>query len=89
MSKKVSRKRHLLKTVSWRFIATIDTVLLAFLITGDITSGLKIGGLEVLTKMFLYYGHERMWWKIDVGLDNRHKLTKQALEKVKNLRKAA
>lgn len=56
-------KRHLAKTFTWRFIASVDTVLIAFLISGDLISGLKIGGIEVLTKMILYYLHERIWFK--------------------------
>ena len=56
-------KRHLAKTFTWRFIATSDTVLIAFLISGDLNSGLKIGGIEILTKMILYYFHERIWFK--------------------------
>jgi len=55
-------KRHIAKTITWRFIATSDTVLIAFLISGDLTSGLKIGGIEILTKMILYYLHERLWF---------------------------
>ena len=56
-------KRHLAKTLTWRFIATSDTVIIAFLISGDLSSGLKIGGIELLTKMILYYLHERIWFK--------------------------
>lgn len=56
-------KRHLAKTFTWRLIATSDTVIIAFLITGDLSSGLKIGAIEVLTKMILYYLHERIWFK--------------------------
>ena len=56
-------KRHLAKTFTWRFIATTDTILIAYMISGDLNSGLKIGGIEVLTKMILYYSHERIWFK--------------------------
>ena len=56
-------KRHLAKTLTWRFIATTDTIIIALLISGDLNSGLKIGGIEVLTKMILYYSHERIWFK--------------------------
>ena len=56
-------KRHLAKTFTWRFIATSDTVLIAFLISGDLNSGLKFGGIEILTKMILYYFNDRIWFK--------------------------
>jgi uncharacterized membrane protein len=66
-----SRKRHLLKTVSWRVIGTIDTIVLSWIITGNPLTGLKIGLLEVISKMILYYLHERAWYRINFGLDRR------------------
>jgi uncharacterized membrane protein len=59
----VSKKRHLLKTITWRIVGTIDTMLIAWLVTGSISMGAAIGGIEVVTKMFLYYTHERVWYK--------------------------
>jgi len=55
--------RHILKSITWRLIGTIDTILLGWLITGNLETGLKIGGVEVITKMLLYYFHERIWFK--------------------------
>lgn len=55
--------RHLAKTITWRIVGTIDTMVLSGLITGDWKIGLAIGGTEVLTKMVLYFFHERLWWK--------------------------
>ena len=66
---KESRKRHLIKTVSWRVIGTLDTVILSWIISGNPLTGMKIGGLEVITKMALYYYHERAWYRINFGLD--------------------
>ena len=66
-----SRKRHLLKTVSWRVIGTVDTVVLAWIISGDPLTGFKIGFVEVITKMVLYYLHERGWYRINYGLGPR------------------
>jgi uncharacterized membrane protein len=59
----VSYKRHLAKTISWRIIGTLDTMLLSWIITGSWKWGLAIGGTEVVTKMILYYFHERAWYK--------------------------
>ena len=59
----VSYKRHILKTISWRIIGTIDTMILSWIITGSWRWGLAIGGTEVITKMVLYYFHERLWYK--------------------------
>ncbi len=66
-----SKKRHIAKTVTWRFIGTMDTMLLAWLISGNPLTGLKIGFAEVITKMLLYYFHERVWYKMDYGLEQR------------------
>lgn len=67
-----SKKRHLAKTVTWRVIGTLDTMTLAWLISGDAMIGLQIGAAEVITKMLLYYFHERLWYRSDYGLDHRN-----------------
>ena len=59
----VSYKRHILKTISWRVVGTLDTMLLSWFITGSWKLGLTIGGVEVITKMILYFLHERAWYK--------------------------
>jgi len=62
-------KRHLAKTVTWRIVGTLDTIILAGLITGDWKIGLSIGGIEVITKMILYFLHERAWYRFtDYGV---------------------
>ena len=66
-----SRKRHIAKTFTWRLIGTLDTILLSWLITGSGLTGLKIGGVEVFTKMILYYIHERIWFKINFSKDGK------------------
>lgn len=66
---KNSNKRHLLKTITWRVVGTIDTMLLAWLITGDPMTGFKIGMAEVITKMTLYFFHEKVWHKSKFGLE--------------------
>lgn len=68
-----SNKRHIIKTFSWRGIGTLDTILFGWLITGEPFTGLKIGGIETISKMLLYYGHEKLWYKINYGLDIRNK----------------
>ena len=67
---KVSYKRHLVKTITWRIIGTIDTIILGWVITGNFKLGLAIGSFEVLTKMVFYFTHERVWDKyIKYGLE--------------------
>ena len=62
-----SSLRSLVKTVSWRFLGTLDTVLISYLVTGAFFLALSIGSIELLTKMILYYLHERLWNKIKWG----------------------
>ena len=66
-----SRKRHIAKTITWRFIGTLDTMVIAWIISGNPLTGLKIGFAEVLTKMLIYYFHERIWYKSNYGLEER------------------
>ena len=65
-----STKRSLAKTLTWRVIATADTILIARLLTGSWTIGFGIAGIEVVTKMVLYYFHERGWAGSDWGLED-------------------
>jgi uncharacterized membrane protein len=59
----VAHKRHFLKALSWRVVGTVDTVILGWLISGDPMVGIKIGAVELITKILLYYVHERAWYK--------------------------
>ena len=60
-------KRSLLKTTTWRITASLDTFVIARVITGDWKIGWSITGIEVITKMFFYYFHERIWNRIKWG----------------------
>jgi uncharacterized membrane protein len=59
--------RSVVKTVSWRTVGTLDTIIISYFITGDLTMAASIGSIEVVTKMILYYFHERAWNKIPLG----------------------
>jgi uncharacterized membrane protein len=65
MSEKILVKRHLAKTITWRILGTIDTIIIAWIISGNPLVGLSIGGTEVITKMVLYFAHERLWVKVN------------------------
>jgi uncharacterized membrane protein len=67
--KTLSKKRHIAKTFTWRVIASLDTLLLGWLLTGNIKLGASLMGLEVITKTFLYYLHERVWYKSKYGVN--------------------
>ena len=65
--KVAQRKISLLKGMTWRVIGSIDTILIAWIYTGSPLTGLKIGATEFLTKVILYYIHERVWNRIKIG----------------------
>jgi len=59
--------RSIVKAVSWRVLGTLDTILISWLISGELTIAFSIGTFELLTKTFLYYFHERLWNSIKWG----------------------
>ena len=60
-------KRSVVKTISWRVIGTLDTILISWLIIGTLELAFSIGAVELVTKMGLYFFHERAWNKIKWG----------------------
>lgn len=61
------KRRSIVKTISWRTIGTIDTILISWMVVGDINFAVTIGVVELFTKMALYFFHERAWNKISFG----------------------
>ena len=51
--------RSLVKAISWRTTGTVDTMIVSYLVTGKFKIALTISGVELFTKIFLYYVHER------------------------------
>jgi len=62
-----SHLRSVAKAISWRVTGTIDTFVLSFLITGSLKLAGGIAATEVVTKVVLFYGHERLWDRIKWG----------------------
>lgn len=57
-----TKRRSVVKAITWRSLATLDTIVIAFFVTGgQWNQALAIGGLEVVTKMIFYFFHERAW----------------------------
>lgn len=56
-----SRTRSLMKAISWRVLATLTTIAISYFVTHRLAYALSIGSIEVVAKIFLYYGHERIW----------------------------
>jgi uncharacterized membrane protein len=59
--------RSIVKSVSWRMVGTMDTIVISWIITGKVTMALTIGSIELVTKMILYFLHERIWNLIKWG----------------------
>ncbi|MGB5370680.1 MAG: DUF2061 domain-containing protein [Flavobacteriaceae bacterium] len=59
--------RSIAKSISWRLIGTLDTILISWIITGKVKVALSIGLVELFTKMLLYFFHERIWNQIGWG----------------------
>ena len=64
-----SHRRHLAKTITWRLVGTIDTMIIAWVISGNPWTGLQVGGVEAVVKMVMYYYHERIWHHYSYGLE--------------------
>ena len=59
--------RSLIKAVSWRVTGSVDTLVISYLITGKLKYALTISGVELFTKIGLYYVHERVWETLSFG----------------------
>ncbi|MEQ9403489.1 MAG: DUF2061 domain-containing protein [Cyclobacteriaceae bacterium] len=81
-----SSVRHLLKTITWRAIASASTFVIAFLIFKDDPFALEkasgIAVVETIIKMILYFLHERIWYRQDLGLDRRKENNEQIAIKI-------
>lgn len=62
--------RSIVKSISWRTIGTFDTMVVAWFVTGKLDFAVTIGGIELFTKMILYFLHERTWNRIKFGKVN-------------------
>jgi len=62
-----SHSRSLVKGLSWRALGSIDTFVLSWLFTSNAKAAGAIAGTEVITKVLLYYFHERAWTAIKWG----------------------
>lgn len=62
-----SHLRSILKALSWRFVATFTTILIAWFFTGEVDTALKVGAVEFVLKFLIYYLHERAWQLLPRG----------------------
>ena len=62
-----SHIRSLIKGINWRFIGSMDTMIISFIYSGNPLSSFYIGSTEFVTKVVLFYLHERIWNAIKWG----------------------
>ncbi len=62
-----SHPRSFVKAVSWRTVGSIDTFILGMIFSGDAKIAGSIAGTEVITKIALFYFHERAWSLVHWG----------------------
>lgn len=79
--------KSVFKTISWRILGTLDTILISYIITGKVTAAVSIGSVEVISKTILYYFHERLWanihrFKINILKNAKRKKFKFRIGKV-------
>jgi uncharacterized membrane protein len=66
---KVTIKRHLAKAISYRCIGTSQTMIISYILTGNIVIASSVGVIELCIKPIVYFLHERVWYKwIKFGL---------------------
>jgi uncharacterized membrane protein len=62
-----TRRRSLVKSLSWRFLAGIITTLVVLAITGRLQFAAEVGTIDTLVKLLVYFFHERAWNRINYG----------------------
>ncbi len=62
-----SKTRTVVKAITWRITATLTTIVLVYLFTGQIQTAVEVGVLEMTAKLLFYYGHERLWDRLMFG----------------------
>ena len=60
-------KRSVVKSLTWRALASLTTMIIVYAFTEQIALSLGVGVVEVFSKMALYYAHERIWTRIHWG----------------------
>ncbi len=62
-----THKRTIAKTITFRIIATITTMILVLIFTGNWTLAGAVGALDLVSKLMIYYVHERVWNNLSWG----------------------
>ena len=63
-----THKRSILKGITWRFIASLTTMSVVYIMTGNLALVASVGLVDILAKVFFYYIHERTWGRVRWGV---------------------
>ena len=63
--KKNNKKKILYKTITWRITASLATMIIVYMVTGEFLIASSITAIEFFSKMIIYYFHEKAWDKVD------------------------
>ena len=63
--------RSVAKSITWRVLATLTTMIIVFIFTGNLAASLGVGVIQAIANTILYYFHERAWNKIEWGVIKR------------------
>ena len=66
-----TRRRSMVKALSWRVFATFITTGIAYALTGQISFAIEIGLIDTLLKLLVYFAHERVWQRSPYGLPKK------------------
>jgi uncharacterized membrane protein len=62
-----SHSRSFVKAVSWRVLGSIDTFVISYFVTHQLVFAASIASVETVTKVVLFYAHERVWTVVPWG----------------------
>jgi uncharacterized membrane protein len=62
-----SNARSMMKSITWRIVATLTTIIVVLILARDIWTALTVGALDTIVKFILYFFHERAWDRLDWG----------------------
>lgn len=62
-----AHSRSLIKAISWRVLGSIDTFIISYFVTGKLVFAASIASVETVTKVLLFYFHERAWAMVSWG----------------------
>ncbi len=62
-----TKRRSIVKALSWRFLATLITTALVLALTGEGGFAATVGLADTSLKLLIYFGHERLWNRIPYG----------------------